>query len=167
MKSLLKLFRKYIQILTKILPSLLVFIGLNLSLFLTTQHYFYGGNFKDLWGIYLSIIGVSGALASVLFSYASTYENGKKEEIRIIGEAYLYSTVNLVSVLIIVWVAFALKEYIDNKLMKFASSLVFGLAFGMINTAGVCLHYCIRKTLEQIQPRFFSHFDWMDDHLSK
>lgn len=167
MKSVLKIIDRVLLFTTNELPTYIVFIGLTISFFYTTLHFYDNSKFEDLWGIYLSIIGVSAALSSIIFSYANTFDDARRNEIRKIGESYLLGTVNLISVLIIVWVAFVIKEYFNNQYIHYASIFIFSLTLGIMLQAGVSLNYGIQKTIKQILPRFYSDFDWMENNKPK
>jgi len=163
MRTFLKFLDKAIVFLYATLPRALVFLGLNGAFFWTAWYYFYvdEGRFSDLFGLYLSILGISAALAGISFSYASTYDGKERNEVRKIGESYLYGTVNLIAALIIIWLTFFLKSPNTIQIPSFIASFFFALSFGFINFASVSIHYGITKILNRIKPIFYSDFDWI------
>lgn len=108
------------------LPHLLIWVAfIYLGVIKLPQAFFNDGEFVTVLPVYLSAVGLCIALASVVFTYAS--KTDESQNLVRVGELFLYSSVSLISSLIISWLSFEISSYIKSIELP-------SIVLGMVNT---------------------------------
>lgn len=95
------------------LPDFLVFITLFWMAVTSARNFFGEGNFSQILVNYSAIIALSIAISSTVFTYAQCNYEEKNELVKI-GQLFLYASISMIMALLISWLGFEIKEFVQH-----------------------------------------------------
>lgn len=110
------------------LPGILVFVALVIIIIVSGKDFYSSGDYTQTLVIYISVIGVSIAMASTAFTYAQCYPEPKKKLIKA-GQLFFYSSILMIMALLIGWLSFKTKGVIENLPWKTALNIIANFIF--------------------------------------
>jgi hypothetical protein len=95
------------------MPSVLVWLALVFLAIASYREFLNKGDFLSVITLYITIIAIVIALASVTFTFSKTTKD--REFLSSVGELFLYSALALISSLLISWLSFEVKNFLQNS----------------------------------------------------
>jgi hypothetical protein len=96
-----------------LLPKILIWSALLLLVLIAFLEFFYKGNYSPIITFYLTATAITIALASVTFAYSRTKIEAESDRLAAIGELFLYSSLSLIMALLITWLSYTAKKYLE------------------------------------------------------
>lgn len=112
------------------IPDILVFVALIWIVIVSGRDFFGDQNFTQTLAIYITVVGLSIAIASAVFTYQQcTVDLDIKKLLTKIGQLFLYGSISMIMALLIGWLAFNIKENIQELPYYFITQYIASFLF--------------------------------------
>jgi hypothetical protein len=148
-------------------PGWLIYLAL---FFLASKAYVQlesGGNFSEVLTPYLTTIGLTIALASVIFSDANQKFKDEHEYLVSAGELLLHAAVNLILSLLVFWLASGAAKvvaktphYARSTPLRWLILIVFSFGLAFLNRAALSLHRGLIRLERYLNGKYWQKELW-------